>query len=51
MSFFPYTKLENKKVEQVLPGGGGLVPVGGERRWGDMVKKGECGVNNVNTCM
>jgi hypothetical protein len=28
--FFPFSKSENKRVEQVLSGGSGLVPVGGE---------------------
>jgi hypothetical protein len=34
MSFyFPFTKSENTRAEQVLPGGGRLVPVGGGRIW------------------
>jgi hypothetical protein len=33
MSFFSYTKTENKRAEQVLPWG--LVLVGGGRRWGN----------------
>jgi hypothetical protein len=32
MSFFSFTKSENRREEQVLPGGG-LVTVGGGRRW------------------
>jgi hypothetical protein len=32
MSFFSFTKLENRRVEQVLLGG--LAPVGGGKRWG-----------------
>jgi hypothetical protein len=31
--FFSYTKLENRRAEQVPPGG--LVMVGGWRRWGN----------------
>jgi hypothetical protein len=31
--FFSYTKLENKRMEQILPEA--LVPVGGGRRWGN----------------
>jgi hypothetical protein len=37
--FFSFTKLENRRVEQVLSGGGGLVPVGGGKRWGKDVKE------------
>jgi hypothetical protein len=33
MSFFlSFTKSENRRVELILPGG--LIPVGGKRRWG-----------------
>jgi hypothetical protein len=32
MSFFSFTKSENRRMEQVLPGG--LVSVGGGKRWG-----------------
>jgi hypothetical protein len=40
MSFlFSFTKLENRKAEEVLPCVGGVVPVGEGRRWG----KGEGG--------
>jgi hypothetical protein len=36
-SLFASTKSENRKAEQVLPSGGGLAPVGGERCWGKEV--------------
>jgi hypothetical protein len=35
MSFFFLTKSENRRDEQVLPGAGGLVPVGRGRRYGN----------------
>jgi hypothetical protein len=31
--FFSFRKFENRRVEQVLSGG--MVPVGGVRRWGN----------------
>jgi hypothetical protein len=34
MYFFSFTQLENRRAEQVLPWGGGLVPMGQARRWG-----------------
>jgi hypothetical protein len=34
MSFFSFTKSENRRVEQVLPGGGRLVALGVGRMWG-----------------
>jgi hypothetical protein len=35
MSFFYFTKSENGRAEQVLPGG--LIAVGREKRWGKCV--------------
>jgi hypothetical protein len=37
MSFFSFTKLESRRAEQVLSGD--LVPVEGERRWGESVER------------
>jgi hypothetical protein len=34
--FFSFTKSENRRAEQVLQCGEGLVPVGGGRRWGEV---------------
>jgi hypothetical protein len=34
MTFCEFTKLENRREEQVLPGSG-LFPVGGGKRWGN----------------
>jgi hypothetical protein len=31
--FFSFTKSENRKAEQVLPGGRGSMPVGLGRKW------------------
>jgi hypothetical protein len=49
MSFFSFTKSENRKAEQIL-GGGGLLPVGGGKG-GEMVKENEYGTNIVYICM
>jgi hypothetical protein len=46
--FFFSTKSENRRAEQVLPGGGMLVPLGRGRWQG---KEGECGAKNVYTCI
>jgi hypothetical protein len=35
--FFSFTKLESRRAEQVLSGD--LVPVEGERRWGESVER------------
>jgi hypothetical protein len=50
MSFFSFTKSENRKVEQLLPLGGRWYQWEGggqeERAW-----EGEYGTNSVYTCM
>jgi hypothetical protein len=48
MSFFSFTKLENRRAEQVLPMG--LVPVGGGKMW-EMAWEGGYSANTVYTCI
>jgi hypothetical protein len=49
VSFFAFTKSENRRAEQILWPGWGVVPVGEGRGCGEWMYEGEYGLNTPYT--